>query len=225
MPHPLPRCISFDVDGVLLDSLPQHLQICRDLAERYGLNLTIPSIAEMRARISAGLVVSPMRQFFLALGFTESLAERGLDEYRRNFASRYPPRPFPGVREMLLKIYDHHIRLGLVTSNIRENVIAPLSDCASLFDPQLMFFDEPSTTGLTKEAALSRSAELVKVNGGDCYYVGDQPADERAARAAGFYFLGVTYGWGITGAEGRFPIARNVGEIADFLLREAILAV
>ena len=34
--------VLFDVDGVLLDSLTPHLQICKDKNEEYGLGLTIP---------------------------------------------------------------------------------------------------------------------------------------------------------------------------------------
>ena len=65
--------VFFDVDGVLVDSLPQHLQICRDKAAEFGLNLRIPSIDEFRQLVSRGTKVSPMRCFFLAVGFPEHL--------------------------------------------------------------------------------------------------------------------------------------------------------
>jgi phosphoglycolate phosphatase-like HAD superfamily hydrolase len=47
LPQPL-QAVFFDVDGVLIDSLPEHLQICRDKAAEFGLKLTIPTIEEFR---------------------------------------------------------------------------------------------------------------------------------------------------------------------------------
>ena len=46
-----PRAVFFDVDGVLVDSLPQHLQICHDKAIEFGLELKIPTVDEFRQRI------------------------------------------------------------------------------------------------------------------------------------------------------------------------------
>ena len=223
MSQTVPKCICFDVDGVLLDSLPQHLKICEDLAEQFHLKLKIPSIAEMRARISAGLIVSPMRKFFLALDFPPDVADRALEEYRENFASRYSPQAFPGVREMLLRLRERQITLGLVTSNIRANVVPLLADCMSLFDDRCQFFDEPGADAIDKVQALSRTATILRLKAADCVYVGDQPSDEAAANSAGFQFLGVAYGWGVTGMEDRFPVAQTVREIPQILLYEAIV--
>ena len=60
------RAVFFDVDGVLIDSLPQHLQICRDKAREFGLRLKIPNVDEFRELVRRGIKVSPMRHFFLA---------------------------------------------------------------------------------------------------------------------------------------------------------------
>ncbi|MGZ5267125.1 MAG: hypothetical protein ACXWCC_10055, partial [Caldimonas sp.] len=52
--------VFFDVDGVLLDSLPQHLAICSDKAREYGLRLSIPDVQGFRRLVAAGVKVSPM---------------------------------------------------------------------------------------------------------------------------------------------------------------------
>jgi beta-phosphoglucomutase-like phosphatase (HAD superfamily) len=44
------QAVFFDVDGVLLDSLPQHLAFCRAKAEKYGLHLRIPTVEEFKRR-------------------------------------------------------------------------------------------------------------------------------------------------------------------------------
>jgi phosphoglycolate phosphatase-like HAD superfamily hydrolase len=218
MTKPLPKCIFFDVDGVLLDSLPQHLRICRDLAGKYELPLTIPTVPQMRMRISAGLIVSPMREFFLAVGFPPDLAARALDEYQHHFAERYQPQLFPGVPEMLGRLHQAGLSLGLVTANTRENVEPALRSSMDLFDPRCLFFYHPGAANITKAAALTLGAQGLGASPAECVYVGDQPSDETAAVAAGCQFLGVTFGWGITGDEGRFDVARNISDIPNALL-------
>ena len=52
------RVVFFDVDGVLLDSLPQHLAICREYSKTFQLGVNIPSVQEFRRRVSQGTIVS-----------------------------------------------------------------------------------------------------------------------------------------------------------------------
>ena len=213
MTNPPLKCIFFDVDGVLLDSLPQHLQICHDLARRYDLSIAIPTVSEMRTRIGAGLVVSPMRQFFLAVGFPPELADQADNEYERQFAERYQPQVFAGVPDMLLSLHQAGLPMGLVTANIRKNVEPALRESMDLFDPRCVFFWQPGMDNITKAAALARGAQHLGVSPANCIFVGDQPSDASAALAAGCRFLGVTYGWGISGEDGRFQVARSVTDI------------
>ena len=112
-----PRAVFFDVDGVLVDSLPQHLQICRDKAVEFGLKLKIPTVDEFRQLVRRGTKVSPMRYFFLAVGFPEDYAARAVADYQREFIQRYRPKAFPGVSEMLKTLQAAELKLGLVTSN------------------------------------------------------------------------------------------------------------
>src|SRR6516162_11680517 len=115
----LPRAVFFDVDGVLVDSLPQHLQICRDKAVEFGLKLKIPTVDEFRQLVRRGTKVSPMRYFFLAVGFPEDYVARAVADYQREFIQRYRPKAFPGVSEMLKTLQAAELKLGLVTSNTR----------------------------------------------------------------------------------------------------------
>jgi beta-phosphoglucomutase-like phosphatase (HAD superfamily) len=78
------EAVFFDIDGVLLDSLPQHLQICRDKAAEYGFHLQIPTVERFREMVRGGTKVSPMRYFFLAIGFPPALADRAVVAYDRS---------------------------------------------------------------------------------------------------------------------------------------------
>jgi phosphoglycolate phosphatase len=218
-PDPL-RAVFFDVDGVLLDSLPQHLRYCALKAREYGLDLRLPDVEELRDAISRGLRVSPMLHFFLAIGFPPGFAERGVADYEREFAQRCPPLPFAGVDAMLRRVARAGLVLGLVTSNTRDNVEPALSATMPLFDPRAVFFFEPGREGRDKRWCLDEGARRLQVPPSSCVYVGDQPADRSAAIAAGVRFLGVRYGWGFLHADPALALVDSVPAIADALLRE-----
>jgi phosphoglycolate phosphatase len=204
--------IFFDVDGVLIDSLEAHLQICRDKSREFGLNVAIPEAPEFRELVRSGVSVSPMKQFFVAVGFPEPWAERANEDYKREFVQRYALAPFSGVREMLIELAGTGVALGVVTSNTRANVKSALRESASLFRPDLLFtVDDPRRLG--KAEALRAGAAGVEIATRLAIYVGDQPKDFEAARDAGTQFLGVTFGWGISPRDTQFDTVDSVEEL------------
>lgn len=211
--------VFFDVDGVLLDSLPQHLRYCADKALQYGLrNLNIPAASEFKRMIGQGVSVSPMLNFFRALGFPEPLAHRGADDYEHEFMPAYRPMPFPGIELMLRTLFDAGLPLGLVTSNTRANVEPALADLMGYFNRRCLFYYEGISSSKDKTANLKLGAQMLGVAPERCCYVGDQPADRAAADAAGFRFLGVSYGWGFQEHDPRVRVVNDVRAIAEVLL-------
>lgn len=211
------HAIFFDVDGVLLDSLPQHLQICADLSERYGLGLEIPTVSEFRMLIEKGGKISPMIEFFRAVGFPEDLAQKATKYYDENFGAEYPSAQFSGAEEVIKTLHDQGVSLGLVTANVKENVEPALGDILHYFPADLRFYFNPEHPAITKLEKLSEGARQLKLDPCECAYVGDQPSDLNAAREANFQFLAVSYGWGFLQAPEGVPIASTVREIADFI--------
>ncbi len=95
-----------------------------------------------------------------------------------------------------------------MTSNVRENVEPVLGDLINLFEPLCKYYLEP---GQTKATQIARGAHALGIDVADCVFVGDQPADEIAAKTAGSKFVGVTYGWGFrSGGAQTFEIAESV---------------
>jgi phosphoglycolate phosphatase-like HAD superfamily hydrolase len=217
--HSQLKAIFFDVDGVLTDSLPQHLKICEDLSREFDLGLRIPNADAFRKMVASGVKVSPMRNFFLAVGFGD-LADRAVGIYETQFMKRYCPPLFEGVPAMIRTLHDAGLHLGIVTSNTRDNVLASMGDLIRYFDPACLFFFDTFPARLTKAQCLEKGIAALQIEGSECLYVGDQPADAAAAAEAGVRFLGVTYGWGISRSS-PFPVVNTVREIGAAVLNEA----
>jgi len=213
-----PRLVIFDVDGVLVDSLAAHLQICSDKNEEYGLGLTIPDAAAFRKLVRRGTRISPMKNLFIAVGFPEKYAEKATEDYRRSFRDKYPSRMFPGADAMLKNLRIAGCELGIVTGNVKANIVATLGRTLELFRPDCVV-TEDELKGASKSDGLTKAINASHVSREETVFVGDQPADRDAARATGVTFLGVSYGWGITEEDREsFPVATSVNEISDCIL-------
>jgi phosphoglycolate phosphatase-like HAD superfamily hydrolase len=206
----------FDVDGVLIDSLDAHLQICRDEAQAFGLDIEVPTVEEFRTLVAHGAVVSPMVELFRTVGFPGKLAELANEHYKKAFARKYPVRPFPGVPDMLAEVAATGMGLGIATSNTRANISSALGDAMRFFDARCIFADDDPRR-VTKAEALSDCARNYGTSPEAMLYIGDQPRDFAAAQMARVPFLGVTYGWGIEADETRFAIAKSPEEIANYI--------
>lgn len=210
--------VFFDVDGVLLDSLPQHLAMCSDKAREYGLNLHVPDVQQFRRMVASGVKVSPMLEFFLAVGFPPNLARQAVVAYESDFAQRYPPSVFPGINEMLRRLEIAGHPMGLVTSNIAANVEPPLRDVIANFDRRCLFYLDRYYPPRSKSWCLGEGARVLGALPQDCVFVGDQPADTAAAREGGWKFLGVSYGWGLLADDPAARVVDTPAQIADAIL-------
>jgi phosphoglycolate phosphatase-like HAD superfamily hydrolase len=121
------------------------------------------------------------------------------------------------VQHQLRTLQTAGVQLGLVTSNIRDNVTPALSNSMTLFDERCLFFFDKYPIPKTKAWYLAEGIRVLEISSEDCVYVGDQPEDARAASEAGIKFLGVTYGWGISDRDRQYRSAKNVWEIPDKL--------
>lgn len=188
--------VLFDVDGVLADSLPAHLETCQVLSAEYGLGLEIPGAEAFRRLVRSGVTISPMQKFFEAVGFPPDYAARADLEYEVSFASRFSPCPYPGVGEMLAELHGAGIELGIVSSNTLANVKKALGPLGEMFLPTRIYTRDHALHR-TKPDALRALVRELALPSERIFYVGDQPSDAAAARVVGLPFVGATYGWGI----------------------------
>ncbi|SEQ08668.1 phosphoglycolate phosphatase [Ectothiorhodospira magna] len=197
MTIPQPKMVLIDLDGTLVDSVP-------DLSfsvDRMMEALDMPVRGEAKVRHWVGNGVERLIKRALTDDMEAEpdpdLYERALalfmDIYRDNNTHR--SQLYPGVREGLEALAEAGIRLGCVT-NKPARFTAPLlraMDIDRFFE--LVLAGDTLPQKKPDPAPLLYAAHQFDVHPKDALMVGDSRSDVKAARAAGFGIVCVSYGY------------------------------
>jgi phosphoglycolate phosphatase len=207
-----PRAVLFDIDGTILvtggaggvawqRAFVELHGVEANVAEHTDAGMTDPEIAAIVFREVIGREGSPEERARAIAGYLRHLPD--------TVAESKGYRLMPGIEELLDRLIDGGVLLGLVTGNVEAAAHIKLARAG--FNRFFAFggygSDSPDRTAVT-EAALGR-AELV--SGGalrlaaasgeeaSCFSVGDTPRDVRAGHGAGIRVVGVATGSYSTG--------------------------
>ena len=172
----------FDFDGTLADTLEWMRGLYAQFGGQFGLK-KLSSAEEDRIRDLHG------RELLKAVGLPLWKVPRLMREMRARMAAEvHQFNLFPGVPECLHRLAEGGVRLGIVSSNSRENVQrilgAELGSLIHHYDCGASMFGK--TPKVRRVVRLSHSPRGI--------YVGDEVRDAEASREAGLSFGAVTWG-------------------------------
>jgi phosphoglycolate phosphatase len=178
------RGILFDLDGTLVDSLPDIIDSF--LHGFLHLGLPAPAYAEVRALIGQPL---DMMYTQFAPEHVPALCAAYREHYPRNFLNRSPT--FPGVEQVLRTLRERGYLLAVATTK-RSDMARRFVDALGLGG---LLHHVQGTDGFPHKPApdvLHRA--LAALGTGGLWMVGDTTLDLRAGQAAGLRTYGVTWG-------------------------------
>lgn len=120
-----PRCVLFDMDGVLYDSMPNHAIAWVKALKEFGIHFT----AEDSYATEGARGVDTIRAYIKkqqGREISEEEAQKIYDVKTHYFHSLPETRIFPGVRELMQKIKDHGLTIGVVTGSGQKPLIKRL---------------------------------------------------------------------------------------------------
>ncbi len=179
------KLIIFDFDGTIADTLCLGYEIYQDLAENYHFrqidrseinNLRDLSTYEILRKMKISLIKVP----FLAVQFQRELNKR-IEELH----------PINGMIEILKQIDISKVKLGIITSNSKENVEKFLQnyDIKNLFS---FIHSEKNIFGKTH--ILKKTFREQNYLPSNVFYVGDETRDIDSSKKAHIPVIAV--GWG-----------------------------
>ena len=192
-----PKLIMIDVDGTLVDSVPD-LAYCVDqmmielgMKERgekkvrHWVGNGIPKLVE-RA-LTDDLEASPIKEVF------DVAYPIFLDLYADNTAARSCL--YAGVKEGLDYLKSKDYQLGCVT-NKAEQFTHPLLKTLGIFDDfKIVISGDTLAKKKPDPLPLIHAASYFNISPQECLMLGDSVSDVKAARAAGFSIICMSYGY------------------------------
>lgn len=197
MSMPTPRLAMVDVDGTLVDSVPD-LAYCVD--EMMG-QLGLPRRGEARVRQWVGNGVERLvrRALINKLdGEPEPpLFDRAYPIFLELYGAHTSERSqlFPGAREGLAFLKGIGARLGCVTNKAARFTEPLLRDLGVYDEFELVISGDSLPRKKPDPLPLLHAAEHFGVKPQEALLIGDSISDVKAARAAGFAVVCVSYGY------------------------------
>jgi len=194
-----PAAILFDLDGTLVDSVPDIAGALETLYTQEGW--TPHSLLEVKAMVGGG-VPKLIERALHKSGIDADSARR--EELVQRFLGHYGARatrltrPFPGAMEMLKQLKNNGTSLGVCT-NKPEAVSRQILDALSI-SPLLgaVIGGDTLATKKPDAAPVLSALEILGCSPAGGMMIGDSAVDSGAARAAGIPVILVSFGYTLT---------------------------
>ena len=215
----LPRLVMFDLDGTLVDSVPDLAAAVDEMLLSLGRPLA--GREQVRNWVGNGARVLVRRALAGDLqheGVAEADAEQALEVFLAAYANSHGLSAiYPGVRETLKWLKQQGIEMALIT-NKPERFVGPLLDDLRIgryfrwiIGGDTLPQQKPDPT------ALLHVLKMAGVSPGEALFVGDSRSDVLASKAAGVACIAMSYGYN----HGR-PIAEESPALVIDDLRELL---
>jgi phosphoglycolate phosphatase len=188
--------VVFDLDGTLIDSIPDVVGALNRLLAEEGRRAV--AWAEARAMVGDG-AGAMVRRAFAATGETApedalpALTARYIDIYRR-----YPvveTVAYPGVPEVLTRLRAEGMALGICTNKPHEMSMLVLETMGLAAHFEAVLGGDALAVKKPDPGHLDAVLDRLGATRAGAVYVGDSPVDVAAARNAALPVIAVTYGY------------------------------
>ena len=215
----LKKLIIFDLDGTLVDSLPDIAASLNHAAALLGFPVFSQDM--VRSFVGDGVRMLIQRAFPAQQNVQEEALPLFLSHYRAHLVDK--TRPFPGIGELLAGLKEAGICVG-VLSNKLESLSRKVVRHFPVLQNSLSFvyggdsFPEKKPSPLPVKEIMNKWGKA----GQDAVIIGDSPNDIRSGKAAGIQTIAVTYGFmgsAVLEAEKPDLMVSSPGEIREAIDR------
>jgi phosphoglycolate phosphatase len=192
-----PKMILIDVDGTLVDSVPDLAYCVDEMMRRLGRS----AWGEDKVRDWVGNGVERLVRRALVGQLNGEPDEAAFEQAYPLFLELYAENTsqrsclYPGVREGLDYLKAAGYRLGCVTNKAEQFTLPLLRDLGIHDDFEIIIAGDTLPKKKPDPLPLLHAAEQLGVAPVDALMLGDSQSDVKAARAAGFQIVCMSYGY------------------------------
>jgi beta-phosphoglucomutase len=183
--------VIFDLDGVILDSMPAHVSAWRDVFAEINVHIDNEFIYRHEGCLEFSRLenTTQWNRAPLTLDVFRELLARQKDVYMDRYAAGV--RFFPQARHLVERLHEAGIELGLVTSSVRDVMKPDLKDWLSRYFTCVVTGDQVERTKPDPEP-YEKALIGLQIPAGQAVVVENAPAGIQAAKEAGLTCLALT---------------------------------
>ncbi len=192
-----PKMVLIDVDGTLVDSVPDLAYCVDEMMKQLGM--PVHGEAKVREWVGNGVERLVRRALIGQLDGEpdEALFDKAYPIFMQLYAENTSKRSqlYPGVREGLAWLRQAGYKLGCVTNKAAQ-FTEPLLKDLGIYDVfGIVISGDTLERKKPDPMPLLHAADFFGVEPADALMIGDSVSDVKAARAAGFQIICMSYGY------------------------------
>lgn len=182
----------FDLDGTLLDTLPDLVVITNKALAEMGFPPR--TTEEIHSFVGNGLMALMYQA--VPQDAPRAAAEKAMEKWKALFPTydNSLTHPYPGMLETLHALKEHKAKLGVLSNKFDAGVQQVMEQ----YMPGVFSVMHGECEGIPRKpnpAGLLRTIEELDSTPAHTVYVGDSPTDIEVARNAGTFAVGVSWGY------------------------------
>jgi len=189
--------VLIDVDGTLVDSVPDLAYCVDEMMDQLGMPLR--GEAAVRQWVGNGVERLTRRALINQLDGEpdEALFEKAMPIFMDLYAENTSRRSclYPGVEEGIAYLNQAGYRLGCVTNKAEQFTVPLLTDLGIIDNFEIVVSGDTLPKKKPDPMPLLHAAEAMGVTPEESMMLGDSMSDVKAARAAGFQIVCMSYGY------------------------------
>ena len=187
----LPKACIFDLDGVIVDTVPAHFTAWKSIAEELGINFTKEDNEQLKgvSRIKSMKKILELGKVSMTNEEIEVLTTRKNERYVEIISKMTPADILPGVEDFLQQLERHNIPKAIGSASRNTPTILKCVGLTGRFDC-IVDGNTVSNSKPDPEVFL-KGAEGLGVEPQDCVVFEDAISGVKAAKAGGMKCIGV----------------------------------
>jgi beta-phosphoglucomutase len=186
---PIIHAVLFDLDGVLIDSMPHHVRAWKEEFAAWGVDID-PLIFRMHEGEKAEATFEFAASQY---GLTLTLKQQAefVESKRRRYRATAPKRMVDGAVQVLENLHRRGIKTAMVTGSIRRNLDHTVpEEERNLFD--VIITSDLCTHGKPHPEPYLRASDRLGILPEHCLAVENAPLGIQSAKTAGIFTLAIT---------------------------------
>lgn len=216
------RAAAIDLDGILLDGMPYHIDAWKKAFAPYRVKLDTHLLYLLEGIKGREVVERICNR--LDLEITSADRDRIVAEKTRIYRAIFRPTPIAGAQEFLLALARRNCKTAIVTGTLRSSAVETLAKIGMPGSVDFIVSADLNIPGKPDPAPFRTAADKLKVRNDCCLAVDNAPAGIESAQAAGLPCVAVATYLDKSDLKKADLVLSNVQELAEWVDKESELS-